>query len=101
MATDPSDMPRIFRYEVPVDDQWHEHHCATPLAVAARSPYVVEFWAYERTDLNRQFRVIGTGQPEPEADLRHRGTAVTASGSLVWHLMERHPANVLQDKEQP
>lgn len=86
----------IFRYEVPVDDQWH--HVLTNgavLHVAARQPDVVDFWArsFEGNDhINpnpgQWLRVFATGQPLPDAELDHCGTTVTAGGSLVWHLVK-------------
>ncbi|MDT0377299.1 hypothetical protein RM572_00725 [Streptomyces sp. DSM 42041] len=81
--------PAIYRYEVPVDDEWHQiTGCATPLHTACRDPRVVEFWAWHRPDLPaRHFRVFGTGHPAPE-HAEHRGTALAAAGHLVWHLME-------------
>jgi hypothetical protein len=87
---------RIYRYEVPVDDQWHGFALlGDPLHVGCRRPDVVEFWA--RWSLNgtavfREFRVVGTGHPLPEDVSRYHGTVPI--GALVWHLVERHPSNV-------
>lgn len=87
-------MTAIFRYEVPVDDQWHSITLqAGVLFVACRNPYVVEFWAKnygpddEYVTLTREYIVVGTGQPMLQADLEHVGTAI--AGPLVWHLMRR------------
>lgn len=82
---------RVFRYEVPVDDQWHAIRCTQPLKVECREVDTVEFWAFS-TDVRslpvRRFRVFGTGQAiEDEVD--YVGTAVAPGGSLVWHLMEQ------------
>lgn len=88
----------IYRYEVPVDDQWHEiplsgpvlHVAArTPYVYVARTPYVVEFWALHSGGpmVPRRFRVFGTGQPIDE-QATHRGTARSSYGRMVWHLME-------------
>lgn len=81
----------IFRYEVPVDDQWHEIDLTGPIVyVALRDPSVVEFWAWH-TDgpaVTSEFRVFGTGHPLPAGPLTYRGSVVTAGGHLVWHLME-------------
>ncbi len=84
-------MISIFRYEVPVDDQWHVLELRGDVVhVAARRPDVVEVWAEHRHDstrkLTRRFRVYGTGQPDVEG--MHVGTAVAADGRLVWHLRE-------------
>lgn len=92
--------PVIYRYEVPVDDRWHTLELTGQIRhVASRSPEMVEFWATANTERSRRrrFRVFGTGQPLP-AGLEasdsegpngiHLGTAITAGGSLVWHLYE-------------
>jgi hypothetical protein len=85
---------RIYRHQVPVDDQWHELELhGNPLAVAARNPAIVEFWARFSpgvAGMKRQFRVIGTGQPTPDNAVTYWGTTV-ASPQLVWHLVERGP----------
>lgn len=85
-------MSAIFRYEVPVDDEWHALVLSGPvLHVAVRSrPNVVEMWARSTGPLGvtRQFRVFGTGQPLTE-DAGYVGTALVPSAGLVWHLMER------------
>ncbi|MGI5286622.1 DUF7352 domain-containing protein [Nonomuraea polychroma] len=87
--SDETSETKIYRYEVPVDGQWHEiHACSTPLHIASRERGIVEFWAWHRPDLPaRHFRVYGTGQPVLDGE-KYRGTAV-APGGLVWHLMER------------
>jgi hypothetical protein len=86
-------MQSIFRYKVPVDDQWHTVHLrGVPLSVAARQPDVVEIWASyddKAPEAVREFRVFGTGHPLPDGRLDYIGTAMAAGGSLVWHLMER------------
>lgn len=81
----------IFRYEVPVDDQWHEVALrGDVLAVGCRVPTVVEFWARYSDDspaVFRRFLVVGTGHPLPD-NARYHGTAVAPGGHLVWHLLE-------------
>lgn len=84
-------MISIFRYEVPVDDQWHTLTLGGDIVhVAARRPDVVEVWAEHWHNstwkLSRKFRVYGTGQPNVEGV--HVGTALAADGALVWHLRE-------------
>ena len=81
---------QIFRYEVPVDDRWHEiAGCGTPLHVDCRDPWTVEFWAWQREDLPaRRFRVFGTGQLIPDGT-HYRGTTIAPGGQLVWHLIEQ------------
>lgn len=84
---------RIFRYEVPVDDEWHQLTLAGhPLAVACRSLHVVEFWCRANdTDSVRErlFTVAGTGQLIGSPAVRYWGTAIAPDGHLVWHLLER------------
>lgn len=85
---------RILRHEVPVDDRWHTLGLSGPvLHVGTRRPDVVEVWALATSgpSLNRHFRVVGTGQPLPDGAVRHIGSAITAGGALVWHLVEGQP----------
>lgn len=83
---------RILRYEVPVDDAWHEIELrgGKPLHVAARRRDVVEFWAHHDESLpvteTRRFIVVGTGHPLPSVPTHYHGTAL--AGELVWHLLE-------------
>lgn len=89
--TPPADFDMIYRYEVPVDDQWHEHPLTGGIVhVAGRRRGVVEFWARQTfgPQVARRFRVYGTGHPMPSG-LTHRGTVL--DGPLVWHLMESAP----------
>lgn len=87
---------RIFRYEIPVDDQWHAvPQSSMPLYVSCRDPRVVEFWAWHRPEIHdvpgltdREYRVYGTGHPVDE-EVWYAGTAIAPGGSLVWHLMTR------------
>jgi hypothetical protein len=91
-------MNRVFKYEVPVDDQWHEFPelNGDVIHIDAQTPYVVRFWAINydegspallgRPDGPRRFRVYGTGQPLPECPHLVHGSAVV--GALVWHLVE-------------
>jgi hypothetical protein len=93
-------MRAVYRYEVPVDDQWHEITMGVGipvLHVAARQIDVVEFWAESRHSDSgwewqtgpRWFRVFGTGQPLVESPMQHRGvTLAGAAGQVVWHLYE-------------
>ncbi len=79
----------IYRYEVPVDDEWHEIRCSPVLYVACRSTNVVEFWAHAIDDAPaRKFRVYGTGHPV-EPHTMYAGTALAPGGNLVWHLMAK------------
>lgn len=82
----------VFRYPVPVDDQWHTVALSGPIVhVACRdSDAIVEFWAISgaESECLRAFRVFGTGHPLPPAATTHVGTAFAAGGALVWHLFE-------------
>lgn len=82
----------IYRYEVPVDDQWHPIDCSAVLHVASRDPRTVEFWAHPLPEgerpIIRAYRVYGTGQEIPDRGLMYAGTAL-APGGLVWHLMSK------------
>lgn len=88
---------RVLRYEVPVDDAWHSFQLSGEIYpfVNAPFPHMVEFWTLESGGpiVNRNFRVVGTGQPLPfskERTYNHIGTAVFQNeiGRLVWHLFE-------------
>jgi hypothetical protein len=83
---------RIFRYEVPVDDQPHSFVLTTmPMSVGCRDPRIVEFWAINNDadeGRSRTFIVVGTGHPLPERIRGQWGTAVAPGGQLVWHLIE-------------
>lgn len=86
MTTDPV----VYRYEVPVDDEWHAHDIhGNILHVAGRSTAVVEFWVLRQGERfrRREFRVFGTGQPLPEDRGHYIGTVVHPG--LVWHLFVR------------
>ena len=103
----------IHRYEVPVDDQWHRLQLGgDPVHVATRRGDVVEVWAWSDPHvIDRWFRVYATGEPIPgpntpgepgQADqcVRHRGTAITPDGRLVWHLLELvYPAVLWMPRE--
>lgn len=84
------DIKRVFRYEVPVDDQPHTIRLTcNPLKVAAANVSTVEFWAEHEGDeyaIPRTFRVYGTGHPIPSR-ARWWGTTGRVDG-LVWHLFE-------------
>jgi hypothetical protein len=77
---------RIYRYEVPVDDNHHVIELeGDPLHVGCRRIDVVEFWAIAEGGpaIRRRFTVVGTGHPFDEG---HR--YVAPGGQLVWHLLE-------------
>lgn len=91
---------RIWRYAVPIDDNWHGFALqGDPLYVACRQTAeatgghpIIEFWARAQPNglpgTHREFMVIGTGHLVP-TDVRIWGTAI--DGPFVWHLLERWP----------
>lgn len=98
----------VGRFEVPVDDRWHEvGHYDRVLAVNVDRPDVVEFWALvddqdPRPAPNHTYRVFGTGQPIPlgpwgEGRTHWVGMGIwdgrptESTGRLVWHLFESMP----------
>jgi len=89
-------MARIYRYEVPVDDRWHEVALyGDPIHVDCRQLNIVEFWAIhcEARDSvptwTRSFMVVGTGHELPPDYWRTWGSVIAPGGLLVWHLIER------------
>lgn len=83
--------PAIHRYEVPVDDQWHQLLLSGYVVhVASGGGEVVEVGAVAgaRAPRLRSFLVVSTGQGLPEGEWEHRGTALTPGGTFVWHLLE-------------
>jgi hypothetical protein len=86
-------MKRILRYSVLVDDCTHHFDLNGAIVhVDSRQPDVVEFWSVETGGpvIKREFTVVGTGHPYPD-HWKHVGTALTADGALVWHLIEVKP----------
>lgn len=87
---------RVWRYEVPVDDQWHPITLTGRiLHVGCRSPWTVEFWATHVdgphvVEWTSEFIVVGTNHPWPD-HANWVGTVVAPGDRLVWHLLERHP----------
>jgi hypothetical protein len=84
----------VHRFEVPVDNQWHQHWLnGSLLHVAARRPSVVEFWAQYNTEadlFSREYIVVPTGAELPDvAGWLHAGTCI--SGAHVYHLVTRKP----------
>lgn len=80
----------VFRYEVPVDDTWHDITLTGPILHVASRNYlkVVYFWALAGvgSPYTARLRVYGTGHPIP-LDAVYRGTAIAEP--LVWHLFEQ------------
>jgi hypothetical protein len=83
----------VYRYEIPVDDQWWFVELSGPIIhVATRSAKYMEIWALTGAEPKaRSFRVFGTGQPLPDDApdcLVHIGSDIVPGGALVWHLFE-------------
>lgn len=96
-------MRTMYRYEIPVDDRYHEiklSDAGYPMAFGAKwedetQPPIVEFWAehddsfVQRTAI---YRIYGTGHPigdgdHPSDQFIYVGTAPRWRG-LVWHVYE-------------
>lgn len=79
---------KVHRYEVPVDDEPHEHLLRGDiLHVDCRERGIVEFWAEFDTGhkvYRRSFQVYGTGHQVP-IDADYHGT-VKDGVHLIWHL---------------
>lgn len=84
---------RVLRYEVPVDDRWHELWLSGEVVhVDTRRPDVVEFWALAGGEVRcRRFVVVGTAHRIPDEATRHVGSVLAAGGALAWHLFEATP----------
>ena len=85
---------RMYRYEVPVDDEPHTITSTStpPLRVEATADSrVVEFWAIDGGQFpaatTRVYQVFGTGQAVPPGAV-WRGTTSRTPHGLVWHLFE-------------
>lgn len=82
---------RVFKAEVPVDDQWHPIHAPRVVHVHHQYPRTVTLWfeSLPSDDPNvptMEFCVYGTGHPVP-IDAAYVGT--THDGPYVWHLYQR------------
>jgi hypothetical protein len=93
----------IYRYEIPVDDRWHDLPLRGPIIhVASRQPDVVEVWALHNASAPlraNRFIVIGTGHPFP-ADGGYLATALAPHG-LVWHLLAVDPYLAIDRRAAP
>lgn len=91
---------RVWKYEVPVDDQDHDIGF-WPVHVAAKDAATLLVWCEVETAEGEQpttepFRVFGTGHPIPPG-AAHAGTVQV--GPFVWHLYNM--ALVGKDEEVP
>lgn len=90
MSNEP--LTRVLRWNVPVDDRWHDIGAGPVVLVATRDQgppgSLVEVWTRERTTNEpamRPARVFGTGHPVP-ADVEHIGSTIVPGYPLVWHV---------------
>jgi hypothetical protein len=84
----------ILRWEVPVDDSWHEVTLpsdAEIMKVGCQESDVVEFWTISTAEYTRirEFTVVGTGQDLLDSVI-YIGTAERLDNGLVWHLIENN-----------
>ena len=83
----------IYKYEIPIDDQWHEFTMplqARVVHIGAQQADAVCAWAEVATGgdeiVKRSFRIFGTGHPIPSGAV-HQGSVI--SGAFVWHAYAR------------
>lgn len=98
-------MQRVLRWDVPVDDEWHEIGAGRVVEVAARTYRkrpgdMVEVWTLEdypgtsTADLPmRSVSVVGTGHPAP-LDSAYLGTAIVPAFLVHETGQSRHPLAV-------
>lgn len=87
-------MSRILKYQIPVDDQWHEHDAGVGNDYFAHVDHQVDgfvtLWTHEWGQGDRRkvwLRVVGTGHDFPGNSFsKYVGTALDPRG-LVWHLI--------------
>lgn len=101
---------RVLRWDVPVDDSWHQIGGGPVMLVDCRALIPgaptgrVEVWTLERVgadwpksgplDQTREVAVFGTGHRLDPQARTHLGSVLdpAVGGSLVWHIFERGPA---------
>ncbi len=87
-------MSQMWKYEVPIDGEWHE--LSMPCVAAVRhvgqqQSRSVCFWVEVDPTAqrgSRSFCVFGTGHDVP-ATANYCGTVESRSAPLVWHLFEK------------
>lgn len=83
-------MKRILKWNVPIDDEVHEIGPGSVLRVECQHySDSIQVWTHEDfgPSLPRMVQVVGTGQALHD-DWLPLGSALTAEGRLVWHVME-------------
>lgn len=81
-------MRKVFRYEVPVDDNWHKVSLTSAPVYVAGDVNTVEFWAESLDNVpatDMYFIVVGTGHVVPNG-ARYVGTCPRLPNGIVWHL---------------
>lgn len=90
-------MKRILKWNIPVDDQYHEIGSGPVAHVACQAgPDSVQVWTVEPAEeepLVRTAFVVGTGHTFGE-HWQPVGSVVTASGALVWHVIAQKDTEV-------
>lgn len=94
-------MTTIWKYELPVDDQWHDLPINGPITGFGPHPVrndLVLVWAVhnEGADGGRRLRVFGTGHELPENTRTQNvlSTVITADRQFVWHVVSTwYPGN--------
>ena len=78
---------RVLKWSVPVDDKFHSIGSGKVVLTECQyGPDTVQVWTEEKGEpVERSAKVIGTGQEAPDFT-EHVGSAVTAGGTLVWHV---------------
>ncbi len=81
---------RVLRYEITDDDAWHVYTLSGPIVRVADRGGMVHIWALADvgTPFTAILRLFATGDEVPD-DTTYRGTAVSESGRLVFHLFEQ------------
>ncbi len=87
-------MTQMWKYEVPIDGEWHELSmpCVADVRhVDQQQSRSVCFWAEVNPTAQRVprfFCVFGTGHDVP-VNAQYCGTVQSRSAPLVWHVFER------------
>lgn len=107
-------MRKIYKYEIPVDDRWHDILLTGPIVhVAALSGEAVTCWAIhdsEATPSAIALQVFGTGhqiEGRDGCEMSYIGTGIVPTGpyifgaGLVWHLVAAVDVNQAKDGRNP
>lgn len=97
-------MLKIYKYPVPVDDQWHDLPVTGKITHIGPDPFrndVIYVWAVHDDQGSqdagtRRFRVFGTGHELPPNTRPENilGSVQTRDGMFVWHLIDTwYPGN--------